>query len=576
MGTLPEFGDVRGHGGLIVGPGSWFENKRYTVGNLRLPTPLPEKIEAMLREGKRRERSDPDDPVPGVTVDDPCNIQYFADWCAGNSRNTVATPRGDVAKPCIEGQGGNNTLAATGAMAHDYGLSKDQGYVTALEHHNPRCEPPWDDDDYEIHFCSGYQSASGTLGNRAPKRSYRHLFKPYVVADGGEIVADLPEPQSELLVTMQAALGNDIGSFAAIPLYNLDDLASLPAPEWDMDRLIGRGKLGMIVGKWAQFKTFTALDMAVALAAQIPWPEIADTGCKQYAVPKPRRILYVAAEGGAAEFHQRLEAALQNRKIIDRDQVRRNFVLAAASAPLDTTSGQIAIVDVIERATKELGGPPEVIFFDTLAKSMAGEENSNTDMGKVQGVAAAIQQNLDCTFIFVHHTGKDGEKSGRGASSMPAGLDFLFHVIGDQATKVATVNVEKQKDAPAEKNIILQGRVIGNSLAFVRVEKKPGNPDEQLMHLHRRDLAKIIEDRGGEPLTTTQLVDELAPNAILDLDTSEPETRRKAIEALRSKLRRSLFDPKLAKTEEAVDFRDLYREGTGQKTVWKHKDAVGS
>jgi len=209
--------------------------------------------------------------------------------------------------------------------------------------------------------------------------------------------------------------------------------------------------------------------MAVALAGQLPWPAVADKGCKQYAVPMPRRVLYIAAEGGAAEYHQRLEAALGNRKEIDRDQVKRNFVLATASAPLDTTAGQKAIADAIERATEKMGGPPEVIFCDTLAKSMAGEENSNTDMGKVQRVTAAIQRALECSFIFVHHTGKDGEKSGRGASSMPAGLDFLLHVTGEETTKVATVNVEKQREAPYEKNIILQGRVVDNSLAFARI-----------------------------------------------------------------------------------------------------------
>ena len=197
-------------------------------------------------------------------------------------------------------------------------------------------------------------------------------------------------------------------------------------------------------------------------------------------------------------------------------------------------------------------------------------------MGKVQRVPAAIQRALDCTFIFVHHKGKDGEKSGRGASSMPGGLDFLIHVTGEKTTKVATINVEKQRDAPEEKNIYLQGRVVGQSLAFARVAEKPSNPKEQLTHWYRQRLAEIIEENQGQPLTTTQLVEELAPDAIPDFETLKGEPRRKELEKLRQKVRRDLFDPKKAKSAEAEDFRDRYREGYGQKTIWRHKDAMGS
>ena len=93
--------------------------------------------------------------------------------------------------------------------------------------------------------------------------------------------------EKALFDRMQAALGIDSGSIPTIPLYNLAQLASLAAPIWDMNWIIGRAKMGMINGKWGQFKTFLALDMAIALAGGDPWPTIADKACKQYAVPKP-------------------------------------------------------------------------------------------------------------------------------------------------------------------------------------------------------------------------------------------------------------------------------------------------
>ncbi len=106
--------------------------------------------------------------------------------------------------------------------------------------------------------------------------------------------------------------------------------------------------------------------------------------------------------------------------------------------------------------------------------------------------------------------------------------------------------------------------------------EKPSDPEEQLTRWYRQRLAEIIEERQGQPLSTTQLVEELAPEAIPDFDTLEGEVRRKALEKLRSKLRRDLLDPNKAKTVEAVDFRDRYREGHGQNTKWRHKDAMDS
>jgi hypothetical protein len=492
----------------------------------------------------------------------------------------------------IQSQGGESMAFKTAAHLSSLGISEERAFDLILEHWNPRCDPPWstgDIDHLRKKVENGYAYNNSPPGNLT--RAYRDaettaLFEPVVrlICSEGEEIGlateiKTVEPGKELeppslIEVMQAALGNNSASYSKIPLYNLSKLADLPDPKWDMEWLIGRAKMGMIVGKWGQYKTFVALDMAVALASGVPWPAVIDKDCKQYKVCRALRVLYIAAEGGAADYNKRTRAALKNRPEIDHEQVNRNFVLAAASAPLDTVAGQYAIADAIEGATKMMGGPPEVIFCDTLAKSMAGEENSNTEMGKVQRVAAAIQRFLDCTFVFVHHTGKDGDKSGRGASSMPAGLDFLLHVKGEDEIQVATVNVEKQKDAAAEKNIILQGQSVGGSLAFSRVSDKPGNPKNALTNIYRDRLAEIIEAQQGRSLNTTQLVTMLAPGAIPDFDTMAIEPQRKATEGLRSHLRRHLFEPKQATSVEAQDFRDLYRVGQGHKIVWRHKDAM--
>lgn len=367
---------------------------------------------------------------------------------------------------------------------------------------------------------------------------------------------------SGLLESMRSALGADDASFPPLPLFSVSELSDLPEPEWDIANLIGRAKMGAIVGKWGQYKTFIALDMALAMAGGVPWPRVTGADCKTYTVPSVRRVLYIAAEGGGAEYNARIEAILENRKKIDPETIEKNFVLAAASAPLDTLAGQAAIADAIERATEKLGGSPEVIFLDTLAKSMTGEENSNTDMGKVQRVAAAIQHHLNCTLAFVHHTGKnDNDKEGRGASSFPAGLDFLFHVKGDTTTKVAELNVEKQKDTAAEKNIILRGRVIGSSLAFARIASKPSNKAEEDTAVYLPVLTAFLDNHRGKPVSTLHLARVLAKRAFVDFEDMDDLEQKRVADKLRGWIKRHLVN---ANTGTASDFKDRYQMPDGK------------
>lgn len=81
----------------------------------------------------------------------------------------------------IEGRGGNNVLAATGAMSSSYALSWDVTLECLTEHWNGRCEPPWDDVDLERHGGSGYRSASSSFGNMA-SRDPKLMFPAAVTA----------------------------------------------------------------------------------------------------------------------------------------------------------------------------------------------------------------------------------------------------------------------------------------------------------------------------------------------------------------------------------------------------------
>ena len=160
------------------------------------------------------------------------------------------------------------------------------------DHWNPRCDPPWSGDEFshfEAKVRNGYEYNTSPPGNcteayheakareqfeKAKTKRRRRTRLAYVDGEpvdyeewdrdaGAEgevwrkVTAELwievtrKRANAALLFKrMQAALGGEGGELPPIPLYDLDELASLPAPKWDMEGLIGRAKIGMIVGKW--------------------------------------------------------------------------------------------------------------------------------------------------------------------------------------------------------------------------------------------------------------------------------------------------------------------------------------
>ena len=428
-GSLPDFGDVRGYGGLIVGPGSIFDGKRYTVALATLPVPLPAHIEAMLCERNTRDRSKPDEPVQGVTVDDPHNVSCFTDWCAGTSRRTIATPTGWVAEPCLEGQGGNNRLTATGAMAHDYGLSPDRALEIALVHFNPRCEPPWDDNEFEKTFLSGYRSATGKLGSHAPACDHSYLFTPVLATLDGKNVND----NVSLVSPPEATSGRPKGT---LTFYYLDALDSIPEPTWIIDGILPEGGYTLAYGKRSTMKSFAALDMGLSLA----------TGAAYHGrAVKQGRIVYFAGEGFQGT-NNRIKAWFKMHKQ-NRANYARDFVLVPFTSKWDTAAGRDLVRQHLSAIAKD--GPISIVIIDTARRAMSGDENAPTSVGQFLDGVNAICREFSCGSLIVHHAGKDQGKGARGGSNFEDDADAVLRFTKGTGGMVH-MKCTKQKDSESD------------------------------------------------------------------------------------------------------------------------------
>lgn len=193
------------------------------------------------------------------------------------------------------------------------------------------------------------------------------------------------------------------------PLLSMDDLLQMEPPEWLVERAVPVGSLAVLYGPPKSAKTFLALDMALSVA----------TGRDELHGLKlrPGRTLYVLAEGGASMMGDRLRAWLQSRG----SSTGENFSLHPRGLNL---ADNTAIDALLEHA----GSDWDLIVVDTLARCMAGDENSVKDMNAAIRGCDMIRERTGGAVLLVHHSGKDRSKGMRGSTALLGAVDSVIQM----------------------------------------------------------------------------------------------------------------------------------------------------
>ena len=88
-----------------------------------------------------------------------------------------------------------------------------------------------------------------------------------------------------------------------------------------------------------------------------------------------------------------------------------------------------------------------IVVIDTLNNACPNiDENHAGAMSGVIYNLKKIQQELDCTVLIVHHSGKNEENGMRGSSSLKASMDTVMHVTQSRDRLCSWV-LEKSKDS---------------------------------------------------------------------------------------------------------------------------------
>ena len=229
-----------------------------------------------------------------------------------------------------------------------------------------------------------------------------------------------------------------------LEFLNRDELNALPPPEYLIDGVIPRHSYGIISGRDQSFKSFAALDMALALATGRPWHgHIVQGG----------RVLYIAGEGAyglagrvrAWEAHYDIE--------IDPES------LTIRKSALDMHKPGAAFQHLLAHVEE---GKYGLVIVDTLRRVSGSADGNGSEMGAViDNVDQIKRATADGTVIVVAHTDK-GDNDSRGYSGIEDDADFVWHAKRSDSS--LALKAAKMKDGPDGHSLHFKATPVSGSL----------------------------------------------------------------------------------------------------------------
>lgn len=189
-----------------------------------------------------------------------------------------------------------------------------------------------------------------------------------------------------------------------------------------MKGLVAAGELAVIYGPPKSGKTFLAMDLALSVAAGVPW-----FGRRVRA----GLVIYIASEMGIRAM--RRVRAWTDTRLGDATELRVRFVCVPCVVNLLNSFEVDRLIVTIE-SLLPVFGRPSMVVIDTLARSMVGgDENSAQDMGRAVSVGDQLRDIFGAATVVVHHSGKTTASGARGSSALLGAADTMLRVDADDS-----------------------------------------------------------------------------------------------------------------------------------------------
>ncbi|MFZ5762269.1 MAG: AAA family ATPase [Thermodesulfobacteriota bacterium] len=294
----------------------------------------------------------------------------------------------EEAEEAIEGASGDAATYRVACRVRDFGVSQGKALDLMLEHWNPaKAAPPWHPDDLARKVANAYRYAQDKTGRSTPDAMF-------------------PDSPGDAPEASPTATKRRFRSAAAL-------CQNVKPPRWIIKRYIEEETTTVWFGDQANFKSFVALDLGVAIASGQQW-------AGEKTIQGPTAILCGEGHGGVA---RRIRAACIKR---DLDPAVLPLFVSESAEDLGNPSNVAQIIADLKALT---GGKLALLVIDTLASQFGqGDENSTRDMNLFLANVTKIRKSLSCSALIIHHSGHNSKERGRGSSALDRGVDSYSRV----------------------------------------------------------------------------------------------------------------------------------------------------
>lgn len=341
---------------------------------------------------------------------------------------------------------------------------------------------------------------------------------------GPDLAAD--ERREELArqaIAMLAQVKGEVPPAALTwPQFSLAEGLALPPAKYLVYGAIGTGDIGMIYGDAAAGKTYLAIDLAICLAAGLPW-------MGRWAVPAPCKVLYFISEG-RQKFFRRLLAAVNGMGVRGADVksvyqlVNSNLIVCTEVPQLFDATAERHAANYVEFWRAQGAPKVDIFFIDTLRRaSTGGDENTARDAGIIIDAAMAMQVQMGSAAITVHHSNKSGGYSG--STALRGNVDFVFKVEG-RHREPRKLEIDKMRDGEVDgpeegRNYTALFQVDqasgGTFTTWLEGDTGPTDKRQDARELARQEIFRFVGDGRKSQTEIVKAVQALSKNTILGL-----------------------------------------------------------
>lgn len=333
--------------------------------------------------------------------------------------------------PAIEGDHGDDWTVQVAMNVGDLGISCDVCFELMRDFFNDACVPPWPLEGQQSlrhKVESAYKSRQSPLGRDNPQADFAGDEPTEPPGGFGGDGSTQPPPNEKA--------AKDSKRRNRLKGRTLTELRNLKEPVWIVIAMVPDG-LVVVYGKPKRGKSFYALDLSLCVATghDFHGEKIGKTG----------KVLYVAAEGGAAAVRNRVLAWCKARGV-DPDTVI-NWELVDTGIALNDANSVNEFLAVNS-------GKYALIVLDTLARNTRGDENSAKDMSAAIKGCDLIRDMSGAAVVLVHHEGWSAARL-RGSSVLQGAPDAVIRVARDK-DDYTTVVAEDMRESAAGKTQVFK------------------------------------------------------------------------------------------------------------------------